>query len=130
MRRPHLVALTLLAPAFFGAVPANADILDLSSIFTGGGVSYSGGAAPLTGSLAEAGIFQINPPGPPTYSIFGFAPYTTGPFTSSDAADWFFGPGGSLTITGEVLDSTSQVVIPTTTLLTGSFSGTSTLTYL
>jgi hypothetical protein len=120
------IALTSLALA--GMSPASADVLELSAIKTGGGVSYSGGSAPLTGQLAQGGIYQIN--GSSTYTIFGNGPYTTGLFAGSDAADWFFGPGGSVSIIGEVLNSTLNVVIPTTTLLDGSFSGTSTLTYL
>jgi hypothetical protein len=121
------LAVALTSLAFAGASPASADILELSSIETGGGVSYPGGSAPLTGQLVEGGLYQINRSS--TYSIFGNTPYTTGPFSGSDATDWFFGPGGSLSITGEVLDSAFNVVIPTTTLLTGSFSGISTLTY-
>jgi hypothetical protein len=129
MAKMHLVvALTSLA--LIGVSPASADVLNLLSLDTGGGLSYSGGTAPLTGSLAESGPFLIDPVVLSSkYIIAGIGPYTTGPGGPSDATHWFFGPGGSLSIVGEVLDSTTfSVVIPTTTLLAGSFSGTSTLT--
>jgi len=57
----------------------------------------------------------------------GILSFTTGGFTGSDPGDWYFSPGGSIELTGGILD----LGIPAgTTLLTGSFSGTPRVIYL
>ena len=120
------VATAFIALALTGVSSARADVLSLSGFFPGGTVSYSGGTAPLTGGLSTGGPLQIVNHLP--YSIYGVEPFTTGPFTGSDATHWFFGPGGSFDITASVIDNLGNIFIPTTTLLTGTFFGPSTLT--
>jgi len=118
-----------LIPALSGlgiVSPAYAD-LDFSGHFTGGGVSYAGGSAALQGSLTSGGTYAINgiPLGP---VVFGDTPFATGQFLSSDAADWYFGPGGSIAISGDIRSFGGNVLIPSADLLTGTFLGTTTLT--
>ena len=122
--------------------PAYATVeLTLFANFNGGSVSYAGGNSPLQGSLSSYFVFNNGPcswtPGPnaPGCSsssnlvAVGSTPFMTGPITGTDQTDWFFGPGGSLNMTGYMFAAgNGNVLIPSTTLLTGTFLNTTTLT--
>jgi len=116
----------LTALALVGSTSARADNLSIFGYFDGGGLSYPGGTASLTGGLSTGSALQIANHVP--YSIYGAEPFVTGPLTGSDATHWFFGPGGSFDITASVIDNFGNVFVPTTTLLVGTFSLPSTLT--
>ena len=116
--------------------PVYADVdIDFSEIESASGViSYGGASSPLVGSIGDPpgdGPFWV---GPTPYDPFSVGPtticlcnlsFTTGQLTGTNATDWFFASGGSLNITGTLVSDSdiSDVIVPSTTLLTGSFLG-------
>jgi hypothetical protein len=128
--------------AFLGALlfaPATtwAVFLDFNMDAThpaGASLSYAGGANPLiASSLGVDTVLGVQTPlndGVVRNVVGGLLNFTTGNFTGSDANSWFFGPGGSFTVTGGVdLTNDGDVLDPQdvpagSTLLTGPFTGT------
>ena len=112
------------------AHPAYADLY-LFAFESGDGVSYPGGSSPLQGNLGfDNSTYFTNSmdlASPLIVVASSGVPFTTGLFIGADATDWFFGPGGSFSLNGEVIGTPpTNVLIPSTTLLTGSFLGTTT----
>jgi hypothetical protein len=82
-------------------------------------------SSPLGFDIGEVGVdFSVG--GLPCVCDMSFI---TGQFTGTDSTDWFFGSGGSLNISGALVSplNSADVIIPSTTLLTGSFLGPITL---
>jgi len=111
-----------------GANSARADLLEIGTFFAGGGFTYDGGTAPISGSLSCGSPATI------AGTIYGISrePVCSGPpdFTTgpSTGGNWVFDSGGSFEITGSVRDLISgNVYIPTATLLAGDFSSPSVL---
>jgi len=86
-------------------------------------ISFAGGATPLIG--VNINVINVLGDSTPLNSgddnaleiVTGRLNFTTGNFTGSNASEWDFGGGGSLTITGGILN------LPTNTvLLSGTFN--------
>ena len=99
-------------------------------------IYYSGGSTSLIGSNISVDTV-VNLGGVPLMrDLFGWTlNFATGAFTGSDPGDWYFAPGGSITVTGGVDLNDNGVIdggdIPLgTTLLTGSFTGAPRVIYL
>ena len=115
------------------ARPAGAVLLDFNmdaSHPAGVTISYAGGANPLIGTMISVDtVLGIDTPANDTivrHLVGGLLSFTTGNFTSSNTNNWFFGPGGTITLTGGVDLDNDNVLglgdIPAgTTLLTGHF---------
>jgi len=102
---------------------------------SGGTVSYGGvdGTDPLVGANIKFSELVGNDTplnsGVALTIVGGLLNFSTGANTSEGATVYTFGPGGTFTLTGKVVDSGNNV-IANGTLLTGSFTGTSTVTGL
>ena len=102
------------AIVMFGiAKPVYADLVISAHETVQGSLSYPGGSSPLHGGMN--GGFDIG-----TLPCLCNLSFTTGPFMGSDANDWFFGPGGSLNLSGSSLSGIDVIVM-------GTFLGTPTL---
>lgn len=94
-------------------------------------ISYAGGVNPLVGvDLSVFNVVGLGTPSNPnvTLTIVGGAlNFTTGSLTGSDANTWYFGGGGSITVTGGIdLNPNPGLEIPLgSTLLTGTFTSAS-----
>jgi hypothetical protein len=94
--------------------------------------------APLQETLDEGGLFIFGPtvaPLSPTYACYTCTlSFITGPFIQSDSTGWSFAPGGFLALTGSVttfdpITGPGSVLIPSTILFAGTFTGQSRLTF-
>lgn len=99
--------------------------LTIDGFMVGGSISYPGGSSPLAGTLGIGAVFTLESN---ALDCFCGVSFTTGPLTGTDATNWFFGPGGSVSMTGQLFSGVYNPGIPVTTPLTGSFLGTPTLT--
>ncbi len=101
----------------FTPSPVMADgIIDFGVIApTGGSVYYTGGITPLYGTGIDVdNVTGIGTPlnsGVPKPLVGYFLNFHTGNLVTTDSSHWYFGPGGSITISDG-----------STTLLTGSFT--------
>jgi hypothetical protein len=110
--------------------PGRCDQMHLFGFETGQSISYQGGTAALQGDLGEWAGYTIN--GSNTDILLpdsSGVSFTTGGFVGYSGPDWFFAPGGSFSFHGEML-SGNNIVVPPTALITGSFNGTGTLSYI
>lgn len=126
---PGTIALcTALGLSLSSVVAQAVSVLDFGVGFpTSGTISYGGGSNPLVGTGIQVDNVGVSGGGMPYDLIGGSLNFTTGLLTSSDANSWFFGPGGSITITGGVDvnddgDANDPGDIAPGTLLSGSFS--------
>ncbi len=87
-------------------------------------ISYGGGSSALIGTdIAVTNVISIGSPlnnGTNLAITGGMLNFTTGGFTGSSATQWFFGSGGSITVTGGI---SALGIANGSTLLTGSFMG-------
>src|SRR4051794_2429755 len=124
MRRGTLFVATLILLGGMGQARAGS-ILDfnLDAVHpAGASISYAGGANPLVGSnLSVDSVVGLGTPLNDLSMLSltgGRLDFQTGNLTGSDAGHWFFGPGGSITIT------TTAPIVPgaSNTLLSGTFT--------
>jgi len=96
------VALLTLLVGVAAATPA----LDFNVSPNPGSISFAGGANPLVGAGITVSVVDgISTPlnnGAVEACVGCILSFTTGNLTGSDATDWFFGGGGSISITGAV----------------------------
>jgi hypothetical protein len=102
----------------------------------GASISYAGGNNPLIGSNLSVdtvtGIGTPNNPGTMLTIVGGTLTFTTGNLTGSSIDTWYFGGGGSITLTGGIdLDPlTPGLEIPVgTVLLSGTFTDASVMSF-
>lgn len=121
MKKVLIVAVGLILALGLSFTPATvkADtIIDFGIIApTGGSIYYSGGVTPLYGTGIDVdnvtGIgTPLNSGAPNALALAGyFLNFNTGNLVTTDSSHWYFGPGGSITISDGI-----------TTLLTGTFT--------
>ncbi len=121
MKKVLIVAIGLIVVLglSFTPAPVKADsIIDFGVIApTGGSIYYTGGATPLFGKDIDVdNVTGIGTPlhsgGPNALALAGyFLNFNTGNLVTADSSHWYFGPGGSITISDG-----------STTLLTGTFT--------
>jgi hypothetical protein len=131
LKTPTLLVVIL---CFVSLVPVHGDEFKISM---GGIDAVSGtlqfpGAGPFQGALTGADLLQAGPKqfvwGVALPFVDGALYYSPGALQAFDSADWYFGPGGSMTLTGSLStfdqNTIGNVVIPDTTLISGTFVGT------
>jgi len=124
MRRGALFVATLILLGGMGQARAGS-ILDfnLDAVHpAGASISYAGGATPLVGT--DLSVDSVVGKGTPLNALSilnltgGRLDFQTGNLTGSDSGHWFFGPGGSISIT-----TTAPIVAgASNTLLSGTFT--------
>lgn len=121
----NILSLVVLAFAW-GNAPLHATVdLHLSGFVSGGSMFYPGSGAPLIGSVGVDTINAANKD-----YCFCFMSFTTGNLTGSDATNWFFASGGSITLAGTAYHQLiNNPLVPAGTLLTGNLTNT-TLTFV
>lgn len=93
-----------------------------------GALTYAGGASPFTGvdlfvdTVLGSGTPSNAGPSNPINAVLNF---TTGAFSTSTSNQWVFLPGGSFSIVGT---DPSAGIITSTTLYSGTFTGSPTIT--
>jgi hypothetical protein len=134
---PSLVIAILCSGALIPAYGFNFEIKMGGVDDVSGAISFPG-SGPFQGSLNGATLLQAGS----SEFIWGLGASGvvdgaldnwTGLLQSFDSADWYFGPGGSMTLIGSlatydpISGGVGNIVIPETTLITGIFVGTPSL---
>jgi hypothetical protein len=84
-------------------------------------ITYLGGGGGLAGTIPQETYLASSTS---TDILFGEIDFSTGPVSGYSGNRWYFGPGGTFSVTGSIYSSDfSRVLIPVTTLLTGSLLG-------
>lgn len=113
------------------AAPAMADsTLDFGVIVpTPGTISFAGGSNPLVGTNIQVDNVTGLPSGTTYNLIGGTLNFTTGGLTGTDSTHWFFGGGGTITITATCIDTDmdggscdASDLTPSGPLMSGSFT--------